>query len=58
MPVDSQHPAYVRHSPDWCLVDDICDGRNLRNYLTPINPQDTSLDNQTRNEQLFSRAVF
>ncbi len=58
MPVDSRHPEYVRHVPDWSTVDDLCDGRNLREYLTPINPLDTSAENQTRNEQLFNRAVF
>ena len=58
MPVDSRHPVYVRHAPEWCLVDDICDGRNLRDYLIPINPLDYSAENVTRNDQLFNRAVF
>jgi hypothetical protein len=58
MSVDFRHPLHVRHAPDWCLVDDVCDGRNLREYLIPINPSDTSAENAVRNEQLFNRAVF
>lgn len=40
------------------MVDDVCDGRNLSDYLVRVNPDDESEDNALRNRQIFDRAVF
>lgn len=61
MPVDFRHPEFVRHEPKWRLVDDICDGENLQNYIVPVGMDSDSpplLDLDSRNEQIYRRSVF
>lgn len=52
------HIEYKDNVLRWKKIDDICDSRNLKNYLVKINPDDKSTKNVTRNNQYFERAVF
>lgn len=58
MAIDAQRPEYVAALPDWQMVDDICDGKNLPRHLLPLNPHDKSEANKLRNEQYAERASF
>ncbi len=58
MAVDARHPQYDKFSPEWERIDDVVDGENLKKYLVPLNPLDTSNENAKRNEQYFARAIF
>lgn len=53
-----KHKDYGKWAARWREINDICDGENLRTYLVPLNPSDTSKENQDRNDQYFRRAVF
>ena len=56
--VDFRHPLFSANVDNWNLVDDICDSKNLRAHLIPLNPDDNSTENATRNNQFARRAVF
>lgn len=58
MAIDSQHPDYVKNLPKWQMIDDICEGENLDQYLEELNPKDKSPENATRNKQYRARAIF
>ena len=56
--VDFKHPDWTANQDKWALIDDMCDSCNLQSHLVRINPDDTSKENSTRNDQIFKRAVF
>tara|TARA_R110000803_G_scaffold51844_5_gene106888 strand:+ start:1267 stop:2673 length:1407 start_codon:yes stop_codon:yes gene_type:complete len=56
--VDFRHPLFSANVDNWNLVDNICDSKNLRAHLIPLNPDDDSSENVTRNNQFARRAVF
>ena len=56
--IDKRHNDYDTFVSKWELIDDICDEKNIEKYIIPINPDDLSQENKTRNEQYRKRAVF
>lgn len=54
----AEHPQYKKFNPLWQEINDITSGENLKRYLVPLNPLDTSDENKKRNEQYFARAIF
>ena len=56
--IDFQHPAYEKALPKWQLIDNMCAGDNVEQYLITLNPNDKSVANRTRNLQYRERAVF
>jgi len=58
MSVDFKHPDYNENIDKWNLTNNICDAKNLKDYLVKRNPLDLSNDNTVRNNQIFERAVF
>ena len=56
--ITETHKLYDAKVETWKLIDDMCDGENLRDHLVTLNPDDTSTANTTRNEQYYSRAVY
>lgn len=55
---DSTRKEYDNAKPIWELVDNICDGKNLDQYIVEMNPDDDSKENKTRNQQFKKRANF
>jgi hypothetical protein len=58
MPIDTQHTSYKLMIDEWQKIDDIVKANNVEDYLVELNPNDTSADNTTRNEQYQDRAIF
>lgn len=56
MTIEYTHPDY--NSSTWEKISDICDEKNVENYLIPIKPSDISAENKARNDQYKERAVF
>ena len=56
--INSTHYLYDRFLSMWKKVDDIIKAQNLKKYLVKLNPQDTSKENELRNDQYFNRSVF
>lgn len=58
MAIDFQNRDYRENLSDWQLIDNICDGKAIAQYLRYLNPQDTSEENVERNRQYREGAVF
>lgn len=58
MSIDAKHAGYTDSAEKWKLIDDICDGENVTEYLIELNPTDHSPENRKRNEAYKKRAVF
>lgn len=58
MSVSWERPEYRDNKAEWDKIDDVVFGRNLKKYLLPINPSDTSKENRERNDQYTKRAIF
>ena len=63
MPVESHHPDYIKRERDWALISDCMEGqRTIKEkgdlYLPKPNPEDISLQNQSRYKAYKKRAVF
>ena len=58
MSIDTQHPQYEHNIDKWKLIDNICEGEDLDQYLVTLNPNDKSVENRTRNKQYRERAIF
>ena len=56
--IDFQHPQYKQNSANWTLIDNICESKNLKEYLVKINEHDTSESATQRRNQFFKRSVF
>jgi hypothetical protein len=56
--INFKHPEYENNIASWNMVNNICDSKNLGQYLTKINPQDDSEQNKNRNDQFKLRAIF
>jgi len=56
--IDFQHPNYVNSIQQWQLIDDICEAKNLKQYIVKINSHDGSQSAQQRRDQFFKRSVF
>ena len=56
--INFQHPKYKEHSYNWKLVDDICEAKNLKEYIVKINAHDGSASAVQRRAQFFKRSVF
>lgn len=54
----AQHPLFAKYNPLWEQIDDIVNGENLKKYLVRLNPLDESQENEKRNEQYYTRAIF
>jgi hypothetical protein len=52
------HPDFSANQERWKLVRDVCASNNLHDYILPLCPMDTSIENQKRNELYKERAVF
>jgi hypothetical protein len=58
MYINTTHPKYNAMALNWQKIEDITRLKNLSQYLITLNPNDTSKENQTRNEQYKKRAIF
>lgn len=58
MSIDFQHNQYKKSIDKWRMIDHICEGDEVEQYLITLNPDDKSVQNRTRNEQYKKRAVF
>ena len=58
MAIDNQHPDYQKYIDKWQLIDHICEGEDIEQYLIQLNPKDGSEDNAVRNNQYRKRAIF
>lgn len=58
MPIDYQNATYRQNIGNWQMIDNICDGKNVEQYLRHLNPQDTSDENKDRNATYRKTAVF
>ena len=58
MAIDHQHPDYIKNLPKWQMIDNICDGDEIDQYLLTLNEKDTSTDNAIRNKNYKKRAIF
>mgnify|MGYP003669039511 FL=1 len=56
--IDFQHPNYINSIQQWQLIDDICEAKNLKQYIVKINSHDGSQSAQQRRDQFFKRSVF
>ena len=56
--VDFKHPEYENNVDSWNFVNNICDSKNVKQYIHPLNVQDMSRENGARNEQFKKRAIF
>ena len=58
MSIDFQNKDYTDNIERWQMVDNICSGRDVDQYLLELNKLDTSPENAERNKQYKERAVF
>lgn len=58
MPIDFQNSTYVENIDSWKLIDNICDGKDIEQYLRELNPQDKSAENVSRNKTYRKNAIF
>ena len=58
MGIEFEREEYTAALPDWKLVDDMVDEKNLADHLLELNPTDKSKDNKARNKAYKERASF
>jgi hypothetical protein len=58
MAIDYENSAYRENIANWQLIDNICDGKNVEQYLRYLNPQDKSEENIERNKAYRRNAIF
>lgn len=58
MAIDSQHPEYEKNIQKWQLIDNICEGEDVEQYLRYLNKLDTSAKNIQRNKDYKQAAIF
>tara|TARA_R110000803_G_scaffold112299_2_gene180664 strand:- start:1636 stop:3042 length:1407 start_codon:yes stop_codon:yes gene_type:complete len=58
MSIDYKNSEYTHHVSDWEMVEHICEGREVSDYLIELNPSDASTENKARNKQYKERAVM
>jgi len=56
--VDFKHPEYDGNVDSWKFVNNICDSKDVKQYINALNIQDNSRENGARNEQFKKRAIF
>ena len=56
--VDFKHPEYDGNVDSWKFVNNICDSKDVKQYINVLNIQDNSRENGARNEQFKKRAIF
>jgi len=58
MSIAFQHKEYKENKETWKMIDSICEGDDVTDYLRTLNPLDTSPENKARNEAYKEHAVF
>jgi hypothetical protein len=58
MKIDYVNEEYTKLNNKWKLINSMCDVEDVEDYITPLNPQDLTAANVTRNQTYRDRAVF
>lgn len=58
MAIDYRHKDYDKHADKWKLIEAVCSGDDVEEYLIELNPNDKTTENTTRNAQYRKRAIF
>lgn len=58
MAIDFKNKEYVENVEKWEMIERVCDGDGVDQYLLTLNPDDTSNENKLRNKAYKKRAVF
>lgn len=56
--INFQHPQYKANIKKWELIENVCEGKNLKEYIVKINKHDASESAVQRRAQFFNRSVF
>ena len=51
MGIEFQNKEYKEYAERWRMIDNVCEGHEVDQYLLTLNPDDRSTENTTRNKQ-------